>query len=288
MIRGKTIQIYLPDGNPKGIKICEIPNSIIKAVLIPRNLLNEVEKYENIEKVGIYFLFSEKDETSRFQTYIGEAEEVKKRLKQHDSSEKDYWNYAVCFISGKDNLNKAHIKFLESYCHEEADRAKRTELKNNCSPTRSNLSASEKDFALNFYDEIKLILGTLGYPIFENITKAEKEEDVFYCKSKEAEARGNLTEEGFVVYAGSKARIEDVPSLNKGVKEYKEALKRNSILKKEGNFLIFSEDIVMSSPSLAGAVILGRPSNGWEDWKNKEGKTLDEIKRKGVVINDNK
>ena len=56
MVRGKTIQIYLPDGNPKGIKICEIPNSIIKAVLIPRNLLIEASEFEKLENVGLYFL----------------------------------------------------------------------------------------------------------------------------------------------------------------------------------------------------------------------------------------
>jgi len=280
MVRGKTIQIYLPDGNPKGIKICEIPNSIIKAILIPRNLISEAIEIENLEKVGIYFLFSEKDETYQFKTYIGEAEEIKKRIKQHDIPDKDYWNYVVCFSSGKDNLNKAHIKFLESFCHEEAKLARRTELMNGCSPTRSTLSQAEKDFALNFYDEMRIILGTLGYPIFDKIKKAEKEEDIFHCKGNEFDATGNLTEEGFVVYAGSKARLEDVPSLGNWVKEYKEALKRNNLIGEQDGHLVFKEDVVMSSPSLAGGVITGRPSNGWVVWKNKNNKTLDEIKRK--------
>ncbi|MEX0920211.1 MAG: GIY-YIG nuclease family protein [Candidatus Pacearchaeota archaeon] len=279
MVRGKTINIYLPDGNPKGVKICEIPNSIIKAIQIPRNLIKEAQDYENLEKVGIYFLFSEKDESSQFKTYIGEAEDIKKRIKQHDSPNKDYWNYAVCFVSGKDNLNKAHVKFLESFCHEEAEKSKRTDLMNNCSPTRSSLSPSEKDFSLQFFDEIKLILGTLGYPIFEKIKKAEREEDIFYCKGKDAEAKGNLTEEGFVVYEGSKARLDDVASLNYAIKEYKEALKRNDILKEVDNKLIFDEDLLMSSPSNAAAVVLGRPANGWLEWKNKDGKTLDKLKR---------
>ena len=279
MVRGKTISIYLPDGNPKGVKICEIPNSIIKAIQIPRNLIKEAQDYENLEKVGIYFLFSEKDELSQFKTYIGEAEDIKKRIKQHDSPNKDYWNYVVCFVSGKDNLNKAHVRFLESFCYKEAEKSKRTELMNNCSPTRPNLSPSERDFSLQFFDEIKLILGTLGYPIFEKIKKAEKEEEVFYCKGKDAEAKGNLTEEGFVVYGGSKARLDDVPSLNYAIKEYKEALKRNGILKEVNNKLIFDEDLLMSSPSNAAAVVLGRPANGWIEWKNKDGKTLDELKR---------
>lgn len=279
MIRGKTINIYLPDGNPKGIKICEIPNSIIKAVLIPRNLLNMVDKYENIDGVGIYFLFSEKDETARFQTYIGEAEDVRKRLKQHDNPTKE-WNYAVCFISGKDNLNKAHVKFLESYCHEEALKSKRTELKNNCSPTRSNLSASEKDFTLSFYDEIKLILGTLGYPIFEAIKKAETQEEIFYCKSKDADAKGNLTEEGFVVYKGSKGNLKMSSSAGSWLENARMKLIEDGILKEENGKFVFADDFNFSSPSAAAGIILARRANGWTEWKNSEGKTLDEMKRR--------
>lgn len=279
MVRGKTIQIYLPDGNPKGIKICEIPNSIIKAVQIPRNMLKEAGEYENLEKVGIYFLFGEKDDYSQFKTYIGEAEEIKKRIKQHDSAEKDYWNYAICFISGKDNLNKAHVKFLESFCYEEAQKTNRTELMNNCSPTRSALSASEEDFALQFFDEIKLILGTLGYPIFEKIKKAQSQDEIFYCQKKYALAEGNLTENGFVIYKDSKANKEDRPSSNLSISLLRKSLLDNGILKEENGVLVFTEDFVASSPSMAAAIIVGGNANGWREWKNKEGKTLDELKR---------
>jgi len=282
MVRGKTIQIYLPDGNPKGIKICEIPNSIIKAVLIPRNLLKEAFEFENLEKVGLYFLFSEKDETFQFKTYIGEAEEIKKRLRQQDTPQKEYWNYAVAFFSGKDNLNKAHIKFLESHSHTEAQNANRTELMNNCSPTCSTLSPAEKDFALNFFDEIKIILGTLGYPIFEKIKKAEKEEEVFYCKGKDADAKGNLTEEGFVVYANSKSNFQESPSAGTWLKNRRQKLIGEGILKKEGEILLFSKDIIFNSPSTAAGIILARRANGWREWKNSSGQTLDEIKRKDI------
>lgn len=279
MVRGKSIQIYLPDGNPKGIKVCEIPNSVIKAVFIPRNLLDKVSEFENIEKVGIYFLFSEKDELSRFQTYIGEAEEIRKRLKQHDTSEKDYWNFAVCFMSEKNNLNKAHIKFLESYCHEEAKNSNRTELKNSCSPQKSTLSKPEEDFALNFYDEMKLILGTLGYPIFEKIKRTESKEEVFFCKNKSAFAIGNLTEEGFLVYKDSIANKGERPSANKFVTEKRRALISEGILKQEKDTLIFTRDYIFNSPSLAASVVAGGNANGWKEWKNESGLTLDELKR---------
>lgn len=278
MTRGKTIQIYLPDGNPKSIKICEIPNSIIKAILIPRNELKKASEVENLSKVGIYFLFSDKDEVAKFKTYIGEAEDLLTRLKQHDGSEKE-WNYAVCFISEKNNLNKAHVKFLESHCYKLAKETSISELNNGVSPTKSNLSKSDEDFTLNFFDDLRILLGTLGYPIFEEIKKANNDKEIFYCKSAEASASGNLTEEGFVVYAGSKANLESRDSANENIISLRGSLEGNGILKKQENVLVFTEDFVFSAPSAASSIVFGRPSNGWADWKTKDGKTLDEIKR---------
>jgi hypothetical protein len=281
MVRGKTINIYLPDGNPKGIKICEIPNSIIKTIMIPRNLLKDISGADDLNKVGLYFLFSEKDEFSQFKTYIGEAENLLIRLKQHDAK-RDDWNYAICFLSGKDNLNKAHVKFLESYCYSLAQKLKRTTIQNNCSPTKSNLTKSDEDFSLSFFDEIKIILGVLGYPIFDEIKKAVKEEEVFYCKGKNAIAKGNLTEEGFVVYLGSKSNLEEAPSAGSWLENTRKRLLEQGILKKEENILVFTKDFSFNSPSAAAGVVLGRRANGWTEWKNSEGKTLDELKRKYV------
>jgi hypothetical protein len=186
----------------------------------------------------------------------------------------------VCFVSGKDNLNKAHVKFLESYCHEEAKKADRTELMNGCSPTRSTLSPSERDFSLQFFDEMGLILGTLGYPIFSKIKKAEKQEEIFYCKKKGAEATGNLTEEGFVVYAGSTANLEERPSITKWVKSKRdELIEKRILIQKSPTLYEFSKDFVFTSPSIASAVVVGGNANGWLEWKNLNGTTMDELKR---------
>lgn len=40
------------------------------------------------------------------------------------------------------------------------------------------------------------------------------------------------------------------------------------------------EDHIFNSPSGSAGVIMGRNANGWMSWKNKQGKTLDELKRK--------
>ncbi|WP_121065863.1 DUF4357 domain-containing protein [Maribacter vaceletii] len=42
----------------------------------------------------------------------------------------------------------------------------------------------------------------------------------------------------------------------------------------------FQQDYIFNSPSTAAATVLDCAANGWMSWKNKEGKTLDELKRK--------
>jgi hypothetical protein len=48
---------------------------------------------------------------------------------------------------------------------------------------------------------------------------------------------------------------------------------------REDGHLHFTQNYLFNTPSGAAAVILGRTSNGWVDWKNKDGKTLSEVKR---------
>ncbi len=279
MIRGKTINIYLPDGNPKGIKVCDMPNSIVKAIFIPRNKLKESQYHFDNAKVGIYFLLSEREDFDLPKVYIGEAEDLIKRIKQHDTQKEEYWNFAVAFVSSKNNLNKAHAKFLENHCFKIANETEKCSLKNSVIPTKSSITPQDRDFVLDFFDELKILLGTLGYPILDKSNLIKKTGDLFICKGKDAEALGNLTEEGFIVYAQSKSNLKESPSSGTWVGNLRKRLKEEGILKQEGEILVFTKDFEFNSPSAAAAVVLARRANGWTEWKTKQGKTLDKLKR---------
>jgi hypothetical protein len=278
MIRGKTIQIYLPDGNPRGVKIAEITASIGKAVFIPRSKINEVSNRPELQGVGIYFLFGEQNEIGKSKVYIGEAETLITRLKQHNSS-KDFWNVAVVFGSEKNNLNKAHVKYLESYCFDKAKEINRCELENSVNPTKSTITESDEDFVLNFFDDLKILLTTLGFPIFEEL-KSHKKSNSYFCKGKDALAEGEHTEEGLVVFKGSKANLRESKSAGSWVEGMRSKLKEKGILVEKDGVLEFTGDHIFNSPSAAAAVVLARRANGWIEWKRKDGKTLDEIERK--------
>jgi hypothetical protein len=133
---------------------------------------------------------------------------------------------------------------------------------------------------LDNYDTIKVLLATLGFPVFEKIKKTTtKSKDAFYCKVKNISAEGNLLDDGFVVYKNSSAAKDATKGSMNWVVELRDKLKANKILKENDEVLIFSKDFIFNSPS-AAAVVLGRHSNGWTEWKNKDNKTLDELYRK--------
>jgi hypothetical protein len=133
---------------------------------------------------------------------------------------------------------------------------------------------------LDNFDTIRILVATLGYPIFDQIKKPQKK-DILYCKGKAAKAEGEYTEDGFIVFAGSTCNLQETKSAGPYVKNWREQLVEDGVLQKDGNIYKFTQDHIFSSPSTAAAVVLGRRANGWTEWKYKDGKTLDEIKRQG-------
>jgi len=281
MTIGRTISIYLPDANPQGIKICEFLDSIVKSISIPRVKLYEASKRSELEQPGIYFLLGEKDEVGKPKVYIGESEVLSTRLNEHNRK-KDFWNQAICFVSEKNNLNKAHIKYLENHACEQAKLINKCILENGNTPTKSSLTDQDRDLALRFFDELKIIIATLGFPIFEQTKRIKR--NMYFCKGENVYAEGEYTEEGFIVNKKSKSKIKETPSIHPSLKSFRANLVEKGILKEKNGVYVFQEDFTFSSPSTAVSVVLGRSENGWTKWKIQDGetvRTLDAVIRKG-------
>jgi hypothetical protein len=280
MIIGQSIRVYLPEANPKGIKICDVEQSITKGILIPRNELKEISQFENIGVAGVYFLLSDFDEAFNIQSiYIGETEDLSERLKEHDKIRPD-WNRVIVFLSSKYNLNKGHYKFLERICYNEAKKVGRCKIENDNIPSGASLTPMDKDLSYHFFEDLKIIMGILGFPIFEEIV-IKSPEELFYLDFKNAKAKGTFTEEGFVVFANSTANVEEQPSAKElSIHGLREKLIDENILLKDGETYKFTKDYLFGSPSTAGAVVRGGNTNGWLVWKDKDGKTIDELKRR--------
>jgi hypothetical protein len=279
MNKPKTIQIFLPDGSPRSIRIATITTSIGQASLIPRSKLKDASGRQEILLPGIYFLIGEQKENGKREVYIGEAEHCFKRITQHDTDEKEFWTTAIAFTSKTNNLNKAHVKYLEHYCCVRAKEINRCELVNSTSPTKSNVSEQDEADLMDFFDTLKILIGTLGYPIFEELRSGDSKTELV-CKGKEALAKGEYTDEGLLVYKGSTLNLELTKTAGSWVKGMRENLLESKVIAPHNNVYIFLEDHLFNSPSAAAAAVLARRANGWIEWKNKDGKTLDELKRK--------
>lgn len=277
--RPQTIQIFLPDGNPTSIKIADLTNRLMVAILIPRSKLLDSGVRPEIKKYGIYFLFGINEDKAKPIAYIGETDDCFERLKSHNRN-KEFWNYAIAITSKSDVFTKSHVKYLEHVCVKIAKEIGRYDLENLTTPTREHISESMEADLLDNFETIKVLLSTLGFPIFEEIRKSKiTEKEILTCKGKNANAQGELTDDGFVVFKGSKANIEETKTAGNWVIGTRKKLIDDNILISENGVYVFSEDFIFGSPSSAAASVLGRRANGWIEWKNNEGKTIDEIYR---------
>ena len=275
----QTIQIFLPDGSPRSLKIAEITNRTISAVFIPRNKLISAQKRNEIQNVGTYFLFGKNEEHSLQQVYIGESEDCLKRLRDHNRN-KDFWTHAVVMVSKTSALTKTHVKYLEHLAVKRAQESSRFYTENDKIPTAPFVTESMEADLLDSFETIQVLLETLGYPLFDTVEEEPtSQKESFKLEGRGIKAQGDLVDDGFIVYKGSEAKLDTVPSCHDYLINLRNQLIKDDILINNGKHLSFNKNYVFSSPSTAGGVVLGRSTNGWTKWKSKDGKTLDEIKR---------
>lgn len=277
--RPQTIQIFLPDSSPTSIREAEITNRLVKAVLFPRTKLEIAAKREAVHFTGIYFLFGETEDGTKPKVYIGEGEDCYKRIMAHNRN-KDFWTHCAVITAKTNEYTKTDVKFLEHYCLTKAEEIGRYDTENGKDSQKPSIPEPREHDMLDNFETAKILLATLGYPIFEERRKAKTKKEWFYCRSRDADAQGELTDDGFLVYKGSKSNLVESKTVGSWVINLRKSLQEKDILKNVEDVLVFEEDYIFKSPSAAAAVVLARSANGWTSWKDKDGKTLDELKRK--------
>lgn len=269
---GKTIKLFLIDGEPNGRMTCELSNWTGKAYKIPRIKVKECGDRDDLTNTGVYLLFG-KDEMSKDAVYIGEAESVYKRLTQH-LSQKDFWNETIVFVSKDENLNKAHVKYIENRLFEIAKSINRYNVVNTTTPTQSSIAESDRAEMEEFIDNIRVLVNTLGHRVFEVVRDVNTtNKQIFHINA----AKGEQTNDGFVVFAGSKFANSIVPSMTSNFIRIRDELISSGALLLKGEELYLEKDYVFSSPSTAAAMVMGRNANGLTEWKLKDGTNLKEF-----------
>jgi hypothetical protein len=280
---GKSIRIYLSDGSPSGLRHVEIANWSGQAIACPRSRFSELKKWSESQRPGVYFLLEKHSTDDKNAVYIGESENVFKRLTDHDRK-KDFWNEVILFTSKDENLTKSHIKYLESRLTKITIESDRYSAENSNNPTESTLPRADKDAMEEFIHNAKMILGTLGHKLLEPINSSSSEEIIpdsdslighkLYFKVNGHSAEGKQSDEGFLLLKGSEISIKTTASIPGKMRVMRQKLIEDKTIIEQSDKLVLMKDIVLSSSSYAGALVAGTSRSGPQSWKNAKGITL--------------
>lgn len=291
--RARTIQIFLPSGDPTGIQVAELTTGIVQVIEVPRKLVNDFLEMPQSEQVGVYFLVGEDSETGRPAVYVGQTGSVGRRINEHHLEGKhDFWNRALVAVSLKHSFTNTHALYLEWSSIAQANIAQRYKVFNGNAGSKPHTPAWLEADCEEFFQTIRMLLATLGQRFMDSLANpvasalssqsiVVPSTDALFCSGKDgATAKGQYTDDGMVVLKGSKARLTVVPSFM-GSSPFKRraALQISGDLVQEGEFLVFQHDVEFGTPSGASDVVLGRNSNGWIEWRDGAGVTLDTLVR---------
>ncbi|WP_251421369.1 GIY-YIG nuclease family protein [Veillonella agrestimuris] len=287
MVKGKSVNLFLIDGEVTGRIKCTLANWTGVVYKIPRSLLAESKSIAALQQSAIYMLFGTNDNNEPL-VYIGQAGVRKNEdgalrcLMEHDTDgDKDFWNEAIVLTTSNDSFGPTDLNYLENRYFNLALETKRYKLFNNAEPNKGNVT-EEKVSELEGYIEFSnLPIGLLGKkfltPIDETTEDLSKVDRRLYLSQRvgveDIKGFARETNEGFLLLKGSKVSRKWAPKLSEVLKS-----KRDAVPKDKNNCIL--EDIMFTSPSAAAMFLTGQSTNGLIAWKTKKGITLKEHRYK--------
>jgi len=293
-MKPRSINIFLLDGDPDGVKVAQIAMSTIQAIAFRRNQLRRVrDTFPEIERPGVYVLIgADETEPGRLLGYIGESEGVGGRLATHSAdSARSFWNDTVVLVSKDENLTKSHARYVEAALIRAVSDNPRWTLPNANRPSNDagKLPLPDRVAMDEFIDQTKTLVGALGWDLFKVVrgsvtpaaqaaaappppSPAEAERFSFRGEGFDAEMKIGPSGE-IIVTSGSKARLRTTPTIPKGTVAMRQMLQERGILKATQDHLNFETEYTFSSPSAAAAVVTGASANGRVVWKLPDGRT---------------
>lgn len=296
---GKQIKLFLIDGTPGGLTTAEITNWTGHVLSASRSDLADLLLREEAQHTGVYMLLGDdEDAVDNTRCYIGEADLVADRLRDHQRK-KDFWDRVVVITSKDANLTKAHGRYLESKLVTLATQAGRVTLDNSTAPAVPALPEADKSDMDYFVSQLQIVLPVLGVnairvprPTSPTSTSAEPTASpIFFLDHPKlgvhAQAQqidGEFTMLAASIVVASWHGIGKAQSTRKAYASYRaqhEQLLANGAIAVDGETGRVTRNIVFPSPSTAGAVALGRSCNGRREWVSS-GRTFGEWESRGV------
>lgn len=300
---GKQVRLFLVDGTAGGLITAEIINWTGHVLKGTRDKLAEIRERPEAQKTGVYLLLGEDVEAGGRMAYIGQSDDVAKRLHQHDSG-KDFWTDVVVVTSKDLNLTSAHVRYLEARLVRMAKAIGRVPLENGNEPSGgADLPEADASDMEYFIEQLRVVLPVLGVEIFRgratrdevtgtrpaaatSVDSSPVDSPVFSLRQSKSgvDAIAQIIDGEFTVLAGSKVRAA-MPDRDdysaSSARQYALRQAQHAQLVQDGSIEQGSDgagwltrDVPFSSPSAAGAVCLGTVSiNGRTAWVRDDGQT---------------
>lgn len=245
--------------------------------------------YDDLQQTGVYVLFGKTSPNNHDMVYIGQSDNVAKRLYNHKGGQegekqngKTFWTECYAFVSADSQLQRGNAEYLEYVFYQKTYEAGRYIVDNTNVPGEKNISLSDKIFCNNFMLDCDLLSRIMGRPIFDSpkddikVISVEKlsinnRDRVGDNNPKFVNATGYtvVTEEfenGFTVLANSIITKDVTPKASKSIRDLRRFLKRHGYIKEEEGKLIFVKEYTFASPGIAASVVLGRSASA-KEWK---------------------
>lgn len=266
----ETIRTLLIDGTTRGPQRLSLGNKVCQMFIIPKADIDvTIKNFTELNTPCLYIFIMGED-----RAYIGQSHSFKHRISDHKKKE---FEFAYVFIDSSHTMSNAHVQYLEYRAIDDAIKAGSFALSDNKQiPKQPHLTLEMKSDADKFYDDIKFLVDFVGCNIFYKAVKKEFE-ILFRCHAKGADAQGvyDVANKRFVVFKDSIIEPTTVNSFHNPARR-KEWISLH-VETKNGS-LVLKEDYPFNTPSQASEYVLGRPSNGWKDWKTADDtKTLADI-----------
>ncbi|WP_434644148.1 GIY-YIG nuclease family protein [Achromobacter piechaudii] len=240
-----------------------------------------------MQKTGIYVLIGQDAELANMKRiYIGEGDTAINRISAHNKDvDKDFWDEAVVFVSKDDNLTKAHVRYVEARLIALAKVAKRSVVTNGTAPNEQGMLPEPDQVEMDeFIAQARLLLGALGYDIFELLKTSPPNASAlaptqqlpeivapifkFAGSNYDATLVVDQNSGQFLVQSDSKARKAETPSLQPTYRNLREQLIQNGVLEDfDERSYRFTQDYAFSAPTPAAQVVCGTSANGRTAWK---------------------
>lgn len=276
MSRLKTITTQYIDGNPLGIRVCLRTLSPINTLVVPRPLLADARALQDLPTHGIYYLINDED-GALSRLYVGQTTQGVLRLSDHDAK-KEFWNKAILFLASDSVFTLDLISALEKFGIERAQASKRYTVDNKVMP-QYRIDQYQRPIVEEVFEEIEFMMASLGYDLgaAEESVGADK---LLFTHRRGVKATGVYTGDKFIVLEGSPVDIR-VKAIQDRLNLMREELVADGDLGQDADGVWhLGKSVEFGSPSTAAAFVLGGSANGWIEWADSEGRTMDALYRR--------